>query len=95
MGTGHRGRAGSVRFPDALVTVMGRKLSADSREAQEIIRRHHQWLKQFWTPTRESYAGHSQMIVDSELGKAYEAHHPQLPQFIAAGIKAFAENELE
>jgi len=73
---------------------MQEKLPAESPAVQGLIRRHHQWLKQFWTPTRESYAGHSQLIVDSELRKAYEAHDPQLPEFTAAAIKAFAEKEL-
>ena len=77
-----------------LVALMGRQVSGGSREAQEVIRRHHQWLKHFWTPTRESYTGHSQLIVDSELRKAYEAYHPQLPEFMAAAAKVFAENEL-
>jgi TipAS antibiotic-recognition protein len=61
---------------------------------QEVIRRHYEWLKQFWTPNRESYAGHSQLIVDSDLRKAYQVHHPQLPQFMAAAINVFAEREL-
>ena len=77
-----------------LVALIGRQLPGDSREVREVIRRHHQWLKQFWTPTRESYAGHSQIIVDSDLRKAYEAYHPQLPKFIAAAIKVYAEKEL-
>jgi MerR family transcriptional regulator, thiopeptide resistance regulator len=77
-----------------LVALLGRQLPSESREVQEVIRRHHQWMKQFWTPTRESYAGHSQLIVDSDLRKAYEAHHPQLPEFAAAAIMAFAEREL-
>lgn len=77
-----------------LVATMGRELPADSREAQEVIRRHYQWLKQFWTPNRESYAGHTLLIVDSDLRKAYEAYHPQLPEFTAAAIKIFAEKEL-
>jgi DNA-binding transcriptional MerR regulator len=77
-----------------LVSAMERKLSNDSREVQGAIRRHCEWLKQFWTPNRESYAGHSQMIVDSDLRKAYEAHHPQLPEFMAAAMKVFAEREL-
>lgn len=34
------------------------------------------------------------MIVDSELRKSYEVHHPQLPEFMAAAIQAFAEREL-
>jgi MerR family transcriptional regulator, thiopeptide resistance regulator len=77
-----------------LVKAMGGKLPADAREVQDLIRRHHEWLKQFWTPTRESYTGHSQLIVDSDLRKAYEAFHPQLPEFIAAAIRTFAEKEL-
>src|SRR4029078_13247679 len=44
-----------------LVALMDRPWPADSREVQDVIRRHYEWLKQFWTPTRESYAGHSEM----------------------------------
>ncbi len=61
---------------------------------QQIIRRHYEWLKQFWTPSRESYAGHGQFIANSELRQAYEAHHPKLPEFAAAAMKSFAEREL-
>jgi DNA-binding transcriptional MerR regulator len=77
-----------------LVAAMERKLAADSREVQRIIRHHFEWLKQFWTPNRESYAGHSELIVDSELRKAYEAYDPRLPEFASAAMKAFAETEL-
>ena len=77
-----------------LVIAMEQKLSETSPAVQHIIRRHYEWLKQFWTPDRESYAGHGHMIVDSDLRKAYEAHHPKLPQFTAAAIRAFAEREL-
>jgi DNA-binding transcriptional MerR regulator len=77
-----------------LVAVMDRGLPSESREAQEVVRRHHKWLQQFWTPNRESYAGHSQLIVDSDLRRAYETYHPQLPEFVGAAIKVFAEREL-
>jgi DNA-binding transcriptional MerR regulator len=77
-----------------LARLMGRQMTEDSREVQEVIRRHYEWLKQFWTPTRESYAGHSLMIEDSELSKAYEPYHPQLPKFMAAAVRVFAEKEL-
>src|SRR5688572_24854445 len=36
-----------------LVSAMEQKRSSDSREVQEVIRRHYEWLKQFWTPNRE------------------------------------------
>jgi MerR family transcriptional regulator, thiopeptide resistance regulator len=77
-----------------VVSLMERKLPAGSREVQSVIRRHYEWLKQFWTPNRESYAGHSQTIVDSDLRQPYEAHHAKLPDFIASAMKIFAEKEL-
>jgi DNA-binding transcriptional MerR regulator len=77
-----------------LVALMESGFPGESREVQRVIRRHYEWLKQFWTPTRQSYAGHSQLIVDSDLRKAYEAHHRELPEFLAMGIMVFAEREL-
>jgi len=77
-----------------LVSCIHRDLSAESLEAQGVIRRHYEWLKQFRTPNRESYTGHALLITDSELRKAYEKHDPRLPEFTAAAIKVFAENEL-
>ena len=77
-----------------LVALMNQRLPAKSREVQCVIRRHYEWLSQFWTPMRESYAGHSLMVADSELRKAYEVHHPKLPEFMAEAIKVFAEREL-
>jgi len=77
-----------------LVSAIEHKQAEHSPEVQSIIRRHFEWLKQFWTPNRQSYTGHSQLIVDSELRQAYQAHHPQLPEFTAAAIRAFAQKEL-
>jgi DNA-binding transcriptional MerR regulator len=77
-----------------LVALMERELPGDSVEVRDVIRRHYEWLKQFWTPTRESYTGHSQLIVDSDLRKAYEAYHPELPAFIAEAIRSFADSDL-
>src|SRR5262245_24386886 len=66
-----------------LTSAMQRNLHEHSPEVQTLIRRHHGWLKLFWTPKRESYVVHSQIIVDSDLRKAYEAHDPLLPEFLA------------
>ncbi len=78
-----------------LTKLIGKNAKANSQEVQSIVRRHHQWLKKFWTPTKESYSGHGQFIVDSELRKAYETYHPQLPKFIAEAIQIFAGRELK
>ena len=77
-----------------LVSAMGRGAGVESREVQAIIRRHFEWLQQFWSPNRESYAGHSLLITDSDLRKAYETHHAKLPEFAAAAMRVFAETEL-
>lgn len=77
-----------------LVALMKRGLPGESREVQRVVRRHYEWLKQFWTPTGESYAGHSRIVADSELRKAYEAYDARLPEFMAAAMKLFAEKEL-
>lgn len=82
------------RICQGLVSALERKLPVDSPDVQGVVRCHYEWLKQFWTPTRASYIGHTQLIVDSDLRKAYEAHHPQLPEFVASAIKVYAEREL-
>ena len=77
-----------------LIALMDRKLSTESPEVQGVVCRHYEWLKRFWTPTREAYAGHSEIIEGSELSKAYEVYHPELPKFMAAAVRIFAEREL-
>jgi DNA-binding transcriptional MerR regulator len=77
-----------------LIKMMGRDLLPDSSAVQDTIRRHYEWLKQFWTPVCKSYVGYSRLVLDSELRKAYEAYHPRLPEFAAVAMKAFAEKEL-
>ncbi len=77
-----------------LTKLVKNHVEAGSKEAQSIVRRHYQWLKKFWTPNKESYSGHGRFIVESDLSKAYEAYHPQLPSFIANAIQLFAEREL-
>ena len=62
-----------------LASAMKRNLPEDSPQVQTIIRRHHGWLKLFWTPTRKSYVGHSQLILDSELRKALRSARPTPP----------------
>jgi len=77
-----------------LADLMGNQKKTSSKEVQSLIQRHYQWLKQFWTPNRESYTGHGQFIVQSDLRKAYEAFHPHLPEYIAEAIELFAKHEL-
>jgi hypothetical protein len=55
-----------------LTSLLQKKFESNSKEVTAVIRRHYNWLKRFWTPTKESYAGHGQFIEERELSKAYE-----------------------
>lgn len=77
--------------------MMKNKLTADSPEAQKITLRHYQWLKNFWTPNKESYSSMGQGYTGFEWKKTFEPYdskHPRLAQFMANAIKIFAENKL-
>jgi MerR family transcriptional regulator, thiopeptide resistance regulator len=77
-----------------LVAAKKRGLKEDSTEVQAVVRRHFTWLKQFWTPNQESYAGHGDFIVSSELRNAYDKFDPTLAEFLAKAIRIFAQKEL-
>jgi DNA-binding transcriptional MerR regulator len=77
-----------------LVAVMSRNIPTEADEAQTLVGRHFNWLKQFWTPNRESYIGHGDFIVQTELRKAYDAYDPALAGYLASGIKVFAARQL-
>jgi hypothetical protein len=77
-----------------IIRVMNTGSAPETSKAQALIRRHYEWMCQFWTPNRESYRGHSQLILDSELRSAYTTHHPDLPEYIVEAIGHFADHEL-
>lgn len=74
--------------------LMEQKAKTNSADVKKVTKRHYDWLKNFWTPDKESYAAHGQFIVESDIRKAYEAYHSDLPEFIAEAIKFFAKYEL-
>ena len=77
-----------------LTFLLEQNFKPNAKEVQTVIRKHFLWLSKFWTPTKESYAGHGQFIADSELRKAYEIYHARLPEFLSEAIQVFAKNEL-
>lgn len=73
------------------------RFSPSSPEVQEGILRLYNWVKQFWTPDKESFPALGQMYTELEWKKffeKYDAHHPKLAMFIAEGMKVFAQAEL-
>jgi len=79
---------------ESLTRLLDDKVTPDEIEAQEATRKHYAWLKKFWTPTKETYKAHGRFIVDSDLRKAYEKFHPQLPKYLCEAIQIFSEKEL-
>jgi MerR family transcriptional regulator, thiopeptide resistance regulator len=77
-----------------LVRMMKDGATSESAQVQRTIQRHYEWLKRFWTPTKESYGGHGQFILDTELAAAYNAYHPELAGFMSNAIQVFADREL-
>lgn len=80
----------------ALVAAMELHFKPDSMEVQDLIRRHHAWVKHFWTPTRESYAGLGQMyLAHPDFRDFYNAYHPGLADYLVKGMLVFAERSLD
>lgn len=80
-----------------LATLLKNNLKADSAEAQNVIRRHYQWLPWKNTCTKEAYIGLGQGYTEFEWKKAftpYDPSHPRLARFMAEAMKIFAEREL-
>ena len=80
-----------------LVKLLKKQTKASSSEVQKIIHRHYEWLKEHWTPNRSSYTSLGEQYVGFEREMAFEPYnseHPKLAQFLAEGMKIFAEKEL-
>lgn len=77
-----------------LTKLLEKECSPHSKEVQSAILKHYAWIKNFWTPSKKTYAAHSELIVKTDLRKAYEVYHPRMPEFAAEAIRIFANKEL-
>lgn len=78
-----------------LVAAIKNNLDPASPEVQKLIKKHYQMTMLFWTPTRESYIGLSQLYCSHpDFEKFYADIHPKLLPFLVAAMKVFAEKEL-
>ena len=81
-----------------MAKLMEKNSRADSVEAQKVIQRHSKWLP--WNGascTKEAYIGLGQGYTGfewKEAFKPYDPEHPKLAQFLAEGMRIFAEKEL-
>lgn len=79
----------------AFVAAINAGLKPSTTEVQNLVRKHYEWIKYFWTPTRESYIGLGQMYLDHpDFRDFYMTYHPKLLEYLVCAMKIFAEREL-
>ncbi len=79
----------------AFAQALQKGLKVNSPEVQQLVGNHFQLIKQFWSPTKESYIGLAQMYVEHpDFKKLYVSYDPKLAQYIADAMKVYAECEL-
>ncbi|MBA3816469.1 MAG: MerR family transcriptional regulator [Parachlamydiaceae bacterium] len=81
-------------FCKELMKLMENGFRPSSVEVQEIMPKHLKWLKKFWTPTQEAYAGLGELYTEPGFQKFYEPYHPKLAHFLADSMKVFSEAAL-
>ncbi|GAF09594.1 MerR family transcriptional regulator [Paenibacillus pini] len=61
----------------------------NSPHVQQIIRRHFESIKRFYTPTADVYTGLGDLYVDHpDFKKMYDSYHPNLAEYLRDGMKA-------
>lgn len=79
----------------SLISKIQTNIEPTASEVQDLVRKHYHMIERYYTPSKESYIGLGQLYCDHpDFKKHYDSYHPQLAEFLAKGMKTFAENEL-
>ncbi|PQP83532.1 MerR family transcriptional regulator [Paenibacillus sp. PCH8] len=71
------------------------RLEPGSPEVQQIIGRHLQWIKGYYTPTPEIYRDLANLYVEHRnFRQMYDGYHPRLAEFLRDGMMIKAEQDL-
>jgi len=77
---------------EAFAAAMGRGVPADAAEAQGLVARHHAWVRRFWTPDRDAYAGLGRLYTEHpDFLARYEGLRPGLAAYLAEAMAVYAE----
>lgn len=79
---------------EELVELAENGLSPESTEAQSAVEKHYKWLSHFWSPGKEAYIGHSQLILERDLSEAYNKHFQGLAAWFSDAIAIYAWENL-
>ena len=79
----------------ALVECKTHDLEPGSDEAQALIHKHYQMMKRLYTVSKDVYLGLAQLYREHKgFCKFFDSHHPELVDFLAEGMRVYAERNL-
>lgn len=79
-----------------LIAAIRKGLKPESKEVQDIIKRHYQLTCRFWTPDKDNYIGLSEFYSSHEdFVKFYENLNPKLLGFLQEAMRVYADNNLQ
>jgi len=71
-------------------------LPPESPEVQKLVKRHHAWIENFWTPNAETYKGLGMMYTENpEFREFYDKFKIGLSDFFCAAMEYYADTELD
>lgn len=78
-----------------IIGCIERGLDPSSTEVQRIVKKHHAFVEQTSNTTQEVYKAMAQLYVEHpEFRKQLDPYHPELANFMAEGMRVFADKEL-
>ena len=79
----------------ALAECINKGLGSRSDEAQALIHQHYRMIERFYDASKDVYTGLAQLYCEhSGFRKFFEAHHPELAEFIAESMQVYAQKNL-
>lgn len=79
----------------ALTKALQDGLTVDAHQVQDLIRRYFAVIQKFYQPTKEIFRGLGQLYMQHpDFRKVYDSYHPRLAEYLAEGMKVFADKEL-
>jgi DNA-binding transcriptional MerR regulator len=79
----------------ALVELIEAGSAPGDEAVQEVIAGHYQWIRGFWEPNRQSYAGLGSVYSDDPRFRAnFDKTDPRLAEFLRDAMSVYAERNL-
>ncbi|OGT31304.1 MAG: transcriptional regulator [Gammaproteobacteria bacterium RIFCSPHIGHO2_12_FULL_35_23] len=79
----------------AFVVAINNQLAPESTTVQALVAQHYQLIKNFWTPTRETYLGLSRLYYEHpDFKKFFDHYDSRLLEYLTSAMQIFANQSL-